>query len=264
MRRATRPSPRFRMRSGARYLCTRTDWYTGDSSFPWNYCVWLSWPECSCMLVVNLQVSYFSQIFHLLSCELIQQPTSIKKLKSSIPCPVIGLFSYLLPFGSSLYISLTFVQEFIDRTLFLNICSQTLLLKDGMVVPNIKTEISNQYILLAIAGLVCLQIFILRLTHPLCRVPSAHWSVKWCGWYNMYMKYAYNIALTHYNAHLDPGGPNGIRPVVRTGLNEVSIMTAEGLKTVFGSGFARTSSYSVFWNFGQPLLPSGSILIYRW
>lgn len=78
-----------------------------------------------------------------------------------------------------------------------------------MLLPNIITEVSSEYILLDIAGLLCLQILIL---HPLCRIPSAHGSVKWCSWYDICMRHAHNIALAHYDAHPDPEGPNGIRP----------------------------------------------------
>lgn len=63
------------------------------------------------------------------------------------------------------------------------------------------------------------------------------------------MKYAHNIALANQDAHLDLEGPNGIRPVVRLGLSEVSIVTAEAIKAVFDGGFARPS-WSVLWNFG--------------
>ena len=39
-------------------------------------------------------------------------------------------------------------------------------------------------------------------------------------------------------------------PLIRIGPNEVSIMTTQGIKTVYEGGFERTSQYAAFQNFG--------------
>lgn len=114
----------------------------------------------------------------------------------------------------------------------------------------LSSALLNQWLFLGVVGLILLHFNVVRLRHPLSRIPSAHWSAKWCGWYNLYTKYAYNIRHVHYHAHLNQGNPDGFRPVVRTGVKEVSIMTAEGITTVFGGGFERSSWYSSFSNFG--------------
>lgn len=41
-----------------------------------------------------------------------------------------------------------------------------------------------------------------------------------------------------------------ILPLIRVGPNEISLMTTQGMKTVYDGGFDRTSHYSVFQNFG--------------
>lgn len=41
-----------------------------------------------------------------------------------------------------------------------------------------------------------------------------------------------------------------IVPLIRVGPNEVSIMTTQGIKTVYDGEFERTSHYTVFENFG--------------
>lgn len=105
------------------------------------------------------------------------------------------------------------------------------------------------WIVFGIITVLLVKAIYLRLSHPLLHVPSIHWSARWCNCYNIFTKYAHNIRYAYYDAHLNSGG-NGFRPLVRTGLNEVSIMTTEDVKTVFGGDFDRTSWYSVFWNFG--------------
>lgn len=98
-------------------------------------------------------------------------------------------------------------------------------------------------------------IIYIRLKHPLSHVPPLHWSVKWFNGYNTYAKYTGSIRLALYDAHLNLNRSN-LSPVIRTGLNEISVMTSEGVKTVFGGDFERTSWYSVFSNFGLvPLSP---------
>lgn len=119
-----------------------------------------------------------------------------------------------------------------------------------MPLLNLSPALSIQWLFLGVVGLLFLHSIVVRLRHPLSRIPSAHWSAKWCGWYNVYAKYAYSIRLVHYHAHLNQDSRDGFRPVVRTGVREVSIMTSEGIKTAFDGGFERSSWYSIFSNFG--------------
>lgn len=121
-----------------------------------------------------------------------------------------------------------------------------------MPLLNLSPALSIQWLFLGVVGLLFLHSIVVRLRHPLSRIPSAHWSAKWCGWYNVYAKYAYSIRLVHYHAHLNQDSRDGFRPVVRTGVREVSIMTSEGIKTAFDGGFERSSWYSIFSNFGKP------------
>lgn len=99
---------------------------------------------------------------------------------------------------------------------------------------------STQWLSLGVVGLLLLHYIIIRLRHPLSRIPSARWSAKWCGCYTLYTKYAGSIGPVHYHTHLNQDACDGFRPVIRTGLNEVSIMTAEGIRTVFGGSFERS------------------------
>ena len=86
---------------------------------------------------------------------------------------------------------------------------------------------------------------------PLAKLPSIHWSARWTRCHILYTKYFYSVRHAHYSAHLNSrSGACGFRPVVRTGPNEVSIMTTDGIQTVFGGDFDRSAWYDVFSNFG--------------
>ena len=89
---------------------------------------------------------------------------------------------------------------------------------------------------------------------PLSAIPNIHWLVPWTAYYNLYLKYFYNIRVSHYEAHLCDGNQFETRPIVRVGPNEVSVMSTAAIKKVFGGGFERSPWYSVFTNFGLVLL----------
>ena len=80
-------------------------------------------------------------------------------------------------------------------------------------------------------------------------IPNLHWSARWSRSYNLYIKYFYSVRLVHYEAHVRNDG-GALRPIVRVGPNEVSIMSSEGVKAVWGAGFERSPWYKVFYNFG--------------
>lgn len=88
------------------------------------------------------------------------------------------------------------------------------------------------------------------LAGPLSGIPAIHWLARWSGYYNLYIKYFYSTRTTHYEAHLRMDKNISVRPIIRVGPNEVSIMSTEGIKTVWGAGFERSPWYTVFSNFG--------------
>lgn len=98
----------------------------------------------------------------------------------------------------------------------------------------------------------------LRFTGPLDQVPSIHWLAPWTRYYNLYIKYYFSIRITHYEAHMSKHGDN-YRPIVRVGPTEVSVMTTEGIRIVFGGGFERSPWYSVFANFGYVVISNQSL-----
>ena len=79
-------------------------------------------------------------------------------------------------------------------------------------------------------------------------VPNMHWLAPWSRLFNVSLKYFYNIRICHYNAHIN--GKDGHQPLLRVGPNEVSIMSTEGVRLVWGRGFNRSPWYHVFQNFG--------------
>ena len=98
-------------------------------------------------------------------------------------------------------------------------------------------------------------IALLRAAHtglvgPLSDIPAIHWLAKWSRFYNLYIKYFYGTRTAHYAAHMRNGNDSSHHPILRVGPNEVSIMTTDGVKTVWGAGFERSPWYSVFANFG--------------
>ena len=86
---------------------------------------------------------------------------------------------------------------------------------------------------------------------PLAKLPSIHWSARLTRGNILYTKYFSSVRHAHYNAHLNRQGDCGFRPILRTGPAEVSIMTTDGVQTVFGGGFDRPPWYDVFSNFGS-------------
>ena len=72
-------------------------------------------------------------------------------------------------------------------------------------------------------------------------------------------KYTFSIRIAHYNAHVNQDSLGDFHPVLRTGINEVSIMITQDVKVVFGAGFERSAWYSVFSNFGYAALERGPI-----
>lgn len=76
----------------------------------------------------------------------------------------------------------------------------------------------------------------------------------------MYTKYFGNIKVMHLEAHL--GQKDGqFRPVVRVGPSEISIMTTDGVKAVFGGDFDRSPWYTVFWNFAYEFVLSSALYV---
>jgi hypothetical protein len=108
----------------------------------------------------------------------------------------------------------------------------------------------NPWLILAAIVVVLLRAVYYNCLSPLAKLPTIHWSARWTRCHLLYTKYFYSVRHAHYSAHLNPSGSHGFQPVVRTGPNEVSIMTTDGVQTVFGGGFDRSAWYDVFSNFG--------------
>ena len=88
------------------------------------------------------------------------------------------------------------------------------------------------------------------LAGPLSGIPAIHWLARWSIYYNLYIKYYYSTRTMHYEAHSRMNKNGSVHPIIRVGPKEVSIMSTEGIKTVWGAGFERSSWYAVFSNFG--------------
>lgn len=86
--------------------------------------------------------------------------------------------------------------------------------------------------------------------HPLSRIPTLHWSVPLSRFYYLYTIFSHRRRITHLDAHNGRDGTPVLRPVIRVGPQEVSIMTTDGIKIAFEGGFERTSWYSAFKNWG--------------
>ena len=102
----------------------------------------------------------------------------------------------------------------------------------------------------AIIPLTALYLIYTHVTQPLSKIPPIHWSARFSSAHILYTKFFCGVRSTHYNAHLNriPGGE--FRPVLRVGPNEVSIMSIQGVETVFTGGYERGPWYDVFSNFG--------------
>lgn len=101
---------------------------------------------------------------------------------------------------------------------------------------------------LVIAG--ALYVAYVCLLHPLSRIPSIHWSVPLSSCYTLYLIYSRSRRIVLYDAHTGRQRLSQSLPVLRVGPNEVSIMSSEGIRLVYGGGFERPSWYEVFKNFG--------------
>ena len=113
-------------------------------------------------------------------------------------------------------------------------------------IPTIKLH----PITLAVIALVVISILFLNLRNPLSRIPAAHWSAPFSRLYYLSVIYFNARRQTVLDAHRNQNGDEGFRPVIRVAPNEVSIMTTEGIKTVFDGGFERPTWYHAFMNFG--------------
>ena len=91
-------------------------------------------------------------------------------------------------------------------------------------------------------------------------VPKMHWLAPWSRLYNVSLKYFYNIRTCHYHAHMN--GKDGQQPILRVGPNEVSLMSTEGVRLVWGRGFNRSPWYDVFQNFGFVVFSHHSYPLY--
>ncbi len=102
-------------------------------------------------------------------------------------------------------------------------------------------------------GLVLLMISYSLYSHfsdGLSHIPAIHWSAKWSRCHLLWTKYSHNTKLIYYDAHLNRNGKHGFRPLVRLAPNEVSIMTSEGVRVVWGGDYERSAWYEVFSNYG--------------
>ena len=84
----------------------------------------------------------------------------------------------------------------------------------------------------------------------LSHIPAIHWSAKWSRCHLLWTKYSHSTKLIYHDAHLNCNGKHGFRPLVRVAPNEVSIMTSEGVRVVWGGDYERSSWYKVFFNYG--------------
>ena len=102
-------------------------------------------------------------------------------------------------------------------------------------------------IALVVAG--ALYVTFVYLVHPLSKVPSIHWSAPLSSYYTLYLLYSRSRRIVLYDAHTGRQGRSHTLAVLRVGPNEVSIMSSEGIRLVYGGGFERSSWYEVFKNF---------------
>ncbi len=106
------------------------------------------------------------------------------------------------------------------------------------------------WLVLAVMVFILLRVIYHNFLSSLSKIPSIHWSVRWTRCHMLYTKYFYGVRHAYYNAHINQAGSYEFQPLLRTGPNEVSIMTTSGVQTVFGGGFDRSPWYDVFSNFG--------------
>lgn len=83
----------------------------------------------------------------------------------------------------------------------------------------------------------------------LSHVPSLHWSTPFTRLYQLYTVYYHDRHFANYDAHMPVSGKRPFRPVVRVGPNEITLMTASGVRTVYGGNFEKAAWYEVFSNY---------------
>ena len=119
-----------------------------------------------------------------------------------------------------------------------------------MLSDVLQSVLLSPWLALAIIPLGVIYLVYAHVTHPLSNVPAIHWSAPFSSAHILITKFFFGVRYTHYNAHLNKDGPDGLRPVLRVGPNEGSIMTTQGAETVFTGGYERAPWYDVFSNFG--------------
>ncbi|KAJ5146150.1 uncharacterized protein N7515_000714 [Penicillium bovifimosum] len=92
---------------------------------------------------------------------------------------------------------------------------------------------------------------VVLLRDPLSHVPPLHWSTPFSRLNQLYTTYYHDRHFANYDAHKEVPGKRKFRPVVRVGPNEVSLMTAAGVRTVYGGNFEKAAWYEVFSNYGK-------------
>ena len=100
---------------------------------------------------------------------------------------------------------------------------------------------------LVFAALFALYAFYKKRTDPLAPIPTIHWSAPFSRSYVIWQAYQNRRRYAHYDAHMKHDGE--ILPVIRVAPNEISIMTIQGIRTVYDGGYDRTSHYTAFQNF---------------
>ncbi|KAI1387761.1 cytochrome P450 [Hypoxylon trugodes] len=82
------------------------------------------------------------------------------------------------------------------------------------------------------------------LISPLSRIPKAHWSCSISPVWILWNRFNHRENRTLHAAHKRFG------PVVRIGPNELSVNSADGVKTIYQGGFDKHQWYSLFNNYG--------------
>ena len=97
--------------------------------------------------------------------------------------------------------------------------------------------------------------------NPLSELPNAHWSSPFSRvfiLYHIYRNQRRQYAL--YKSHLQQYDKKGVLPLVRIGPNEVSVMSWEGIRSIYLEGWEKSENYTSFRNFKLvlPLAESGA------
>ena len=81
-------------------------------------------------------------------------------------------------------------------------------------------------------------------TDPLAPIPTIYCSAPFSRSYFIWQAYQNRRRYAHYDTHVKHDGE--ILPIIRVAPNEISIMTIQGIRTVYDGGFDRTSHYTAF------------------